>query len=317
MAQFPEPVLTRPVVVVGGHTGPAGGPTGATGPQGITPGPTGVMGPTGPTGVFGTGPTGERGETGPTGPTGVTGPLGFGPDGPPGPTGDTGPTGGLGPTGPKGATGVTGSATGPTGPAGPVGPLGGGSICGQQVPFFGDPSIYLTMPIMSNFPISSVSGPPNRMSLVPIYIPYARLYTTMMLDMSPDNPAARIRMGIYDCDGDMHPTVPLMDSGQILVIDGLNFISFNLVLSPKPYYIAYWANSSPSIAGILGRYIVQTLGFKAEGSGYAQPMHHIAYLGKTFGPPFPDLTLDDGYTLQFVSQSGNTDVFAYPIIGIR
>jgi collagen type I alpha len=87
---IPAPIMARPVVVVSGSTGPAGGPQGATGPVG----PTGVTGSTGALGLSGsTGPTGATGSPGVgafTGPTGITGPPGAGL---PGPTGYTGPTG--------------------------------------------------------------------------------------------------------------------------------------------------------------------------------------------------------------------------------
>jgi collagen type VII alpha len=86
--------MAQPVVVVGGPTGPSGGPTGTTGPSGLT-------GATGPTGFIG--PTGIRGFTGPTGAPGVTA--------------FTGPTGAIGPPGSFGATGQVGSQ-GPTGPTG-------------------------------------------------------------------------------------------------------------------------------------------------------------------------------------------------------
>jgi hypothetical protein len=314
MAQFPEPVKARPVVVVGGFTGPAGGPTGETGPQGIEPGPTGATGPVGPTGLFGTGPTGPASHTGPTGIPGATGPLGSGPDGPEGPTGETGSTGDTGPTGPMGGLGATGPATGATGPAGPIGPLGGGNICGQQVPFFNDSTVYLTMPIMSNFPVQWVTGAAHRLVLVPVYVPYSRIYTMMMIDTA--NSSAKIRMGIYDCNSDMHPTVPLVDSGHLSPPGGPLSFAFSVALSPKPYYLAYWTDESVSVAGLLGRWIVQTLGFKTEGSWFAQPMHHLAY-DKVYGPPLPDLTADETYVLKYVSQSGNTDVSAYILQGIR
>jgi hypothetical protein len=93
----PAPIMTKPVVVVGGHTGPSGGPTG----------PTGVAGP----GI--TGPTGLQGITGHTGPTGITGAQGAGAF--TGPTGNTGPPGIGSPSvvaGPTGPTGSGGSGTG-------------------------------------------------------------------------------------------------------------------------------------------------------------------------------------------------------------
>jgi collagen type VII alpha len=102
MAQpsVPAPIMTKPVVVVGGHTGPSGGPTG----------PTGLPGP----GI--TGPTGSQGLTGHTGPTGITGAQGAG--------AFTGPTGNTGPPG----MGLPSAVPGSTGPTGVTGPAGVGDV---------------------------------------------------------------------------------------------------------------------------------------------------------------------------------------------
>jgi hypothetical protein len=89
-SKTPSPIWAQPVVVVGGPTGPSGGPTGAIGPTGST-GPT-AMGVTGPTGHIGsTGITGPTGAGAFTGPTGMTGPVGSGSIGPTGYTGPVGP----------------------------------------------------------------------------------------------------------------------------------------------------------------------------------------------------------------------------------
>ena len=94
-SNVPAPIQAMPVVVIGGHTGPSGGPTGPTGPQG-TVSPVGATGPTGRTGAAG--PIGLTGPTGIgafTGPTGVAGPPGIGA------TGSVGATGATGAAGPK------------------------------------------------------------------------------------------------------------------------------------------------------------------------------------------------------------------------
>ena len=93
-SNIPAEIAVRPVVVVGGPTGPAGGPTGSSGPTGATGAGafTGPTGATGPTGSIGTGPTGAASSV--TGPTGYTGPPGSG--GATGIGGPTGPTGKLG-----------------------------------------------------------------------------------------------------------------------------------------------------------------------------------------------------------------------------
>lgn len=104
--------MARPVVVIGGHTGPSGGPTGPTG----APGPAstvGPQGPPGPTGSFGTGPTGPQGSTGTDGPKGLTGPPG-----------SFGPAGSTGPTGAQGAPGDTLMAFKTAILGGPYGPIG-------------------------------------------------------------------------------------------------------------------------------------------------------------------------------------------------
>jgi hypothetical protein len=89
-SKTPAPILAQPVVVIGGPTGPSGGPTGVTGPTGYTgPVATSVPGNTGPRGL--TGPTGATGAASTqTGPTGMTGPVGGGIQGPTGPYGAVG-----------------------------------------------------------------------------------------------------------------------------------------------------------------------------------------------------------------------------------
>jgi len=134
----PAEITAYPVVVIGGHTGPSGGPTGPTGPVGLaitgTTGPTGRGAFTGPTGY--TGPEGPGAFTGPMGPTGFTGPPGsFGATGAPGfatNTGATGPTGSVGLAGSPGPTGYTGPLGGPTGPTGLVGPTGSTGVTGPE-----------------------------------------------------------------------------------------------------------------------------------------------------------------------------------------
>ena len=112
----PAPVAAYPVVVVGGHTGPSGGPTGPTGLQGAAAN-------TGPTGMTGyTGPSGNTGPTGYTGPGAFTGPMGM--TGPPGSFGSIGFTGPTGMTGPgftdSSNTNIVSLAwSGPFGPYGP------------------------------------------------------------------------------------------------------------------------------------------------------------------------------------------------------
>jgi hypothetical protein len=314
-SQAPVSISTRPVVVIGGPTGPAGGPTGPTGPEGTatTTGPTGAIGPTGP---IGTGPTGGGSYTGPTGPVGETGPLGEGPMGPTGEQGSMGYTGPTGMTGERGQTGATGSATGATGPAGPAGPYGGGSVCGQQVPFFSDPLTYLTTPVVGSVPLQSVLIAPHIINLVPVYIPYAREYNSMAIQLTSADSTAMLRMGIYDCNQDMHPTVPLVDSDDLVpsAVGIFQFV-FSVALSPKPYYLAFWCNKQLQINCFPGKYVIPTLGMKTDSSGYKFHIHSLLYPNKTYGTGLPDLTSDDGYTLQLATSS---TVMSYFVIqGIR
>jgi hypothetical protein len=307
----PATVLARPVVVIAGMTGPSGGPTGPTGTTGAATvtGPTGATGPTGP---LGTGPTGAGAFTGPTGSPGATGPQGFGPAGLTGQQGAMGFTGPTGVTGAQGATGADGPTTGPTGPAGPVGPPGIGSICGQQVPFFGDPTVYLTMPVGSNFPlVQATVAAAHTICLVPVFVPYPRTFTLMTIQMYYSIPSILFRMGIYDCTQDMHPTVSLVDSGDLVPVAGLMTFTFSAALASKPYYLAYWSNGVPTITCFPGNELIQTLGLRSTSSGFTNAVHNLTYSGKTYGGAFPDLTADNGYVLNQGADSN------YIIQGIR
>ena len=302
MYDVPTVIAAQPVVVVGGPTGAFGGPPGPTGPTG-TVSTTGPTGSTGPTGAFGTGPTGAPGSTGPTGIQGFTGPPGVGVQGPTGDQGFMGFTGPTGPTGNRGATGTPGPATGPTGPAGPVGPPGAGNIAGQQVPFFTDPTMFLTMPISSNIPLSNDSTFANRISLIPVFVPYSRTYTSMAVQITVSDPSGSslFKMAIYDCDQNMHPTVPLAECDDFIPAIGLMTWLFSVTLSPKPYYMAFWCNAPIYVTAVPGGYVVPTLGIGSNSSGFTFPIHNLYYDGKSYGPSFPDLTHDDSYTLNAVS----------------
>jgi hypothetical protein len=316
MADPLAPVLIEayPVMVVGGHTGPAGGPTGPTGPAGIATliGPTG---PTGPRGPIGTGPTGAGAFTGPTGPTGLTGPVGEGMPGATGSTGDTGPTGPLGFPGQVGPVGPAGPATGPTGPAGPNGPAGAGNVCGAQAPLYSNPNTFLVMPLIGNNPLISVDIDPHTVILTPVYVPYGRVYTSIAVNCLGGFPGARYRLAIYDCTDSMHPTVPLFDSGDIAYVVGFSQISFSVALSPKPYYLALWADSGVGFTGIYGAYTIQTLGLRADASGWQSFVHNLSYAINYDGGNFPDLTSNNGYLMNaaagFVTNKGEV------LIGIR
>jgi hypothetical protein len=292
----PAPIATKPVVVIGGPTGPSGGPTGPTGPAGLATvtGATGVHGPTGPLGL--TGATGATGAGAFTGPMGMTGPVGVGLLGPTGYQGDIGETGPTGPTG-IGATGATGNPGGPTGPQGAIGATGGGgAIGGTVVPFFADPDVYHTWNVTNNVVQIGSSISANVLVLKPIYIPYPRLYTKMAIHIGTVNPAARFRMGIYDCNGDMHPTVPLCDSGDLTPsATGLMTFTFSVTLASKPYYLAYWANGVIGCMAWTGTYFLDTLGIKTTSAGFGTFIGQIHYF-RAYAA-FPNLTADNTHTL--------------------
>jgi len=315
----PVSVAARPVAVVGGHTGPSGGPTGPTGPIG-TAAVTGPTGPIGPRGSMGTGPTGAGAFTGPTGPQGFTGPVG---EGTQGPTGEQGPMGYTGPTGPTGVVGnlgPTGPATGPTGPAGPVGPAGLGSICGVSTPYFVDPTTYLTMPTRGNNPLQTVSAPKDMIVLIPIFIPYPRIYTKLAVQCVNDNPDGRFRMAIYDCDQNMHPTGVLLDSGNLVPQAKLMEVTFSLSLASRPYYLAMWCGDTFGFRAFYGEYVAQCLGMRSNATGWQTMIHNISYNRVFDEGDFPDLTSNNAYTMNhssYATASGQQISFHQIIQGLR
>lgn len=309
-----NPVLikTRPVRVTHGTTGPAGGPVGSTGLPGVSlTGPTGDMGPTG---ASMTGPTGA-GTPGPTGPQGPTGPVGEGPVGPTGSPGGMGYTGATGPTGMVGPQGVTGPETGPTGPAGPVGPLGSGNICGLNVPAFWSSNVYLITPVVTNNPLINVSHPPDIIILFPVFVPYGRVYTSLAIQALSTDPNSRFRMGIYDCTPEMHPTVPLFDTGNLSLVNGLMDIPCSVALSPKPYYLALWCGGNFSFKGMYGSYTVQTLGIRCTSAGWHSFIQNISYNWVFDEGNLPDLTNNENYNLN--AAGGNLVNVGTIVMGIR
>ena len=279
--------MTKPVVVIGGPTGPSGGPTGATGPEGsaAVTGATGSVGPTGPFGY--TGPTGAVGPGAFTGPTGMTGPFGLGPAGPTGQQGEMGETGPTGATGITGMTGPTGALGGPTGDVGPIGPPGIGAIAATITPYFYGANVYLTNNVYDATQ-SAVNFTSGFIRLKPIYIPYPRLFTKMAIEIVTANPTIRFRMGLYDCDEDMHPTAPLCDSGDLTpALTGLMTFSFSVTLASKPYYLACWTNGTLTVMGLGG--IMDTLGVDSDSSGFGFFIDSLSYF-TAYGPPFPNLS---------------------------
>jgi hypothetical protein len=310
-----DPIIihARPVRIDGGLTGPEGGPIGPTGPTGSAS----LTGPTGPTGVAGiaTGPTGAGSYTGPTGQAGMTGPFGQGPIGPTGPQGFMGFTGPTGSTGPIGVTGASGSATGPTGPDGPVGPLGSGNIAGTAVPAYFDDNTYLVQPTGPNIPLGTTTMPPHYLLLTPVFIPYGRVYTKLAIQSFQADPDSRFRMGIYDCTNDMHPTVPVFDSGNLAPTIDMMTALMSVALSPKPYFLALWCGGPLTFKAFPGAYLVQTLGMRCTSAGWERFIHNLSY-SRTFDEGnFPDLTLDDGYTMNSAATFSFT--IGAPIMGIR
>jgi hypothetical protein len=287
-------VTNRPVVAVSGPTGPAGGPIGPAGSTGPSvTGPTGLRGPTGP---FGTGPTGVGAFTGPTGPR-STGPTGFGLPGATGDYGDNGPDGPTGAIGAVGKTGSAGPAASPTGPAsGLTGPTGAGSICVPQVPFFADPNVWLTFPLFDTSDgFGSGTTTAGIIYLIPVFVPYPRTYTAMAVepgDPGPFGGGIQARVGIYDCTQDMHPTVPLYDSGNTIIRGpGLFSFSFSVALAQKPYFLAFW-----SLSGFTGKTvdlseIVCALGMQkyADNSRWMFNQNFMQF-NRTYSGSFPDLT---------------------------
>jgi hypothetical protein len=280
------------------------GATGGVGPTG-PPGPQGVISPTGPTGDVG--PTGSIGEGGSTGPSAVTGPTG--PRGATGDifsgdlTGDTGPWGwwgDYGPTGPTGATGekgLTGPGGGPLGVTGGLGPTGSGSVCGVQAPMFGNSTIYLTTPLLlvndQGSPYAYRAPTNNMIYLVPVFVPFARTYTEMVVEAYVTNTTGFFRMGLYDCTEDMRPTVPVADCGNRPVAAGVMASPFSAALKQKPYYLAFWVNNPSVYFKYWGVEDIPTvLGARqsSSGGGWVQGVNYIRY-ARAYGTPFPDLTL--------------------------
>jgi hypothetical protein len=313
VTSIPAPILARPVVVVGGPTGPFGGPTGpqgVTGPLGMT-GPVGALGPTGSVGFTGpagsaatfTGPTGSTGPAGSPGAagTGATGPAGVasstgatGPTGPLGLSGTVGPTGPAGgPTGPTGVTGLTGPTGPASGPTGPTGVDGGGAVA---VPFFADANVYLAGEHLANLSNASLSVLSNTLLLRPIHIPRARTYTQICFEIIGTDAAAAIRVGLYDCTTDMHPTVPLCDSGDLVqLLPGLMTFSFSLNLDAKPYYLAWISIGSFTARCWQGSQFLDTLGIRTTSGGFTSPVGFLTYA--TVYGALPNLTSDNSHIL--------------------
>jgi hypothetical protein len=314
----PAAVHEKPEVIIPGSTGPVGatGPTGAQGAASVT-GPTGPQGVTGLTGALGA--TGPGQSTGPTGPRGATGPLDTeGGTGATGPWGEWGPDGPTGPTGPTGRVGSQGAPGGPHGGTGAVGPTGMGNIGGLQVPFFGDPEVYLTTPTIifgagNDVPWNYREFTAATIYLMPVFIPYARTYTEMVVESYE----VRIldvgfKLGIYDCTEDMQPTVPLFGSShQGPNGKGRMGVSFSLALSAKPYYLAFMCNYTERFRVFWGDEVAMSLGWRKYADNSKWQFEIVALQTSYF---------NYNYNLGFVDLTSKTDVKpgnSLLMIGIR
>lgn len=245
----------------------------------------------------------------------MTGPFGAGPEGPTGDQGSIGYTGDTGPTGTIGPTGGDGSATGPTGPGGPVGPFGSGNICGMMTPYFADTDTYLIMPVSPNAPTGSTTVSADTIILIPVFIPFARTYTKLAIQSMQANPAARYRLGIYDCDEEMHPLNPIVDSGNLAPTLDINTVTFSQALSPKPYYLAIWCGSALTFKSYPGTYVIQALGLRCTSAGWERMLHNLSYSVTFDEGDFPDLTGNDDYTMNTAAAFSFSN--GEPIIGLR
>lgn len=305
-SKFPAPIYQKPVIAVTGTTGPQTGVIGPTGPFGprLPIGPTGVTGPTGP--LTRVGPTGVGGLTGPTGAVGATGPSGGGEGtGPEGYYGDDGLEGPTGSTGATGRTGPAGRPGGPRGITGGSGPTGTGSVVGMSVPFFADNETFLTPPTTeigqgaAPWSYSQVSA--NTIYLMPVLVPHARHFTQIVVDSyqaSSVFSGIGLRLGIYDCGNDMHPTVPVFDSGLIIPVgQGRMGAVMAVDLQPKPYYLAMASNSATFWRVFGGDKLVPVLGWARypPTTGNIWKFENIALIYRNTGlwlpgSAFPNLT---------------------------
>ena len=297
-------ITERPVVIIEGPTGPSGGEIGPAGPEGAAAltGPTGPAGPAGPIEI---GPTGPGAVFGPTGAQGATGPADIGFTGPWGDWGEQGVDGPTGASGPQGRVGPIGMSNAPTGASGASGPSGMGNVCGVSVPFFTDPNIWLTPPMgeVGRFPLPlrSTEFGAHTLYLFPVWVPFPRTFTQIAVESAHLNNYSSIRFGIYDCTQDMHPTVPLYDSGALGPPVGKGLITsppFSLPLSAKPYYFAYLSNESLSFKYLSAVDMQAPLGWRRypDGVGYDYPPWKfeactLIYTAWNWGMgPLPDLT---------------------------
>ena len=105
-----------------------------------------------------------------------------------------------------------------------------------------------------------------------------------------------IRVGLYDCTVDMHPTVPLCDSGDLVpLLPGLMTFTFSLNLDAKPYYLAWISTGSAFTARAWsGSGFLDTLGIISNSSGFGASIGNLTYT-RAYGP-LPNLTSDNTHT---------------------
>ena len=148
-----------------------------------------------------------------------------------------------------------------------------------------------------------------------MYVPFARTFTSIVIESyQAVYPTDRMRLGVYDCDQNMHPTVPVFDSGNISPIGiGRIMASGSFALQAKPYYLALLTDTfGINFRGYAADQYLMTLGWRkyADNSAWMYDSPGMTYSGGGYAP-FPDLTLKTTPSLKLMDAGG------IPLIGIR
>jgi hypothetical protein len=164
------------------------------------------------------------------------------------------------------------------------------------MPFFADPNVYLAAESVDGLTSTSSTISSNVLLLRPIRVPKARTFTQICFEItSPGLSGALVRVGLYDCDDNMHPLAPLFDSGDLVPsISGLVTVSCSLNLVAKPYYLAWISSGSFGARTWSGAQCINALGVMTNSSGFVGPIGYLTY-SKPYGA-LPDLTSDSSQT---------------------
>lgn len=189
--------------------------------------------------------------------------------------------------------------------------LGAGGGGAPLVPFFQDSEIYLTPPTVGGNPITTHASATNRITFVPITVPWTRTYTSIAFSIPTGGAVASstARLAIYNLDqSDGGPGTVLLDAGTVATdTTGFKQITVSQALDPGQYYLAIWTSAAITIRACTQTSSIAQLAWRL-GAATPSPSNYLTRT-ETYGGAFQDQSSN--------TQTASSGASSTPLLGIR